>query len=441
MEITVITAAVLGGISLGGGRGSVVKAMLGSVIVLIVSSSLINLGLPSGSTPFALGGILLLGVAIDIRWTKNRHKVLSRVYVSPTFLELPPCPSTQPDAMTSYARNDRLRAVEAIELGELDGPEDVILDSADNLYTGSRRGDIIRFSAPDYAKPEVFVHIGGFPLGLAMDREDALHVCVAGMGLYKVSRDREVTKLSDQTNRSMFSVIDDLRIRLADDLDIAPDGRVFFSEATIRYEVHDWVVDSLESRKNGRILCYDPRTRTTRTVLSGRIFPNGICMVGDGESFLFAETWACRVSRFWFDGPQNGRVEPVVPDLPGYPDNLNIASDGSFWCALAGMRSPVFDLAMRMPDFRRRMARNVASNEWMFPNVNTGCVVKFDLNGRIIESLWDLGGKSHPQITSMREHKGWLYLGGISNNRLGRYRLSNADPNWTSQEAYWGARP
>ena len=164
-------------------------------------------------------------------------------------------------------------------------------------------------------------------------------------------------------------------------------------------------------------------------------------MVGDGKSFLFAETWACRVSRFWFDGPQNGRVEPVVPDLPGYPDNLNIASDGSFWCALAGMRSPVFDLAMRMPDFRRRMARNVASNEWMFPNVNTGCVVKFDLNGRIIESLWDLGGKSHPQITSMREHKGWLYLGGISNNRLGRYRLSNADPNWTSQEAYWGARP
>ena len=438
LEVMVLTAAVLGGISLGGGRGSSLKAMLGAFIVLIVINSLIRLDMPSGSTPLALGLILLVGVAVDIRWTKNRHKLMSRVYVSPTYLSLPTCPSTEPGSASPYALNDRLREVDAIGLEELDGPEDMILDSAGNLYTGSRHGDIIRFLAPDHRTSEVFAHIGGFPLGLAFDKEDSLHACVAGMGLYKVTQNREVIKLSDQTNRSLFSIIDDSRIRLADDLDIASDGRVFFSEATMRYEVQDWVVDALECRSNGRILCYDPRTGLTRTVLSKLIFPNGICMAWDGESLLLAETWACTIKRFWFGGTKKGRVEVVVSDLPGYPDNLNRASDGSFWCALAGMRSPVFDLTQRRPGFRKKMARLIAADEWIFPNVNTGCVIRFDLEGKVLESFWDLGGESHAQITSMREHQGYLYLGGINNNRIGKYRLRDADPKWTSQDSYWG---
>ena len=95
-------------------------------------------------------------------------------------------------------------------------------------------------------------------------------------------------------------------------------------------------------------------------------------------SFLFAETWGCRVSRYWFDGPKAGTVEPVIPDLPGYPDNINRASDGTYWLALVGMRTPSLDLALKMPGFRRRMARRIAPDEWLFPNINTGCVLRFD---------------------------------------------------------------
>ena len=64
----------------------------------------------------------------------------------------------------------------------------------------------------------------------------------------------------------------------------------------------------------------------------------------------------------------------------------------------------------------------------------------FDENGTILDALWDLGGKNHPMITSMREHKGYLYIGGILNNRVGRYRIPNADPNWTGIGSYWGAK-
>ena len=110
---------------------------------------------------------------------------------------------------------------------------------------------------------EVFAHIGGQPLGMAFDRDDNLYVCVGGMGLYRIAPDGLVKLATDETNRSMTSINDDSRLRLADDLDIAPDGRVFFSEATIRYEMHEWAVDSLEARGNGRIICYDPRSNTT----------------------------------------------------------------------------------------------------------------------------------------------------------------------------------
>ena len=48
------------------------------------------------------------------------------------------------------------------------------------------------------------------------------------MGVYSVSPDREIKKLTDKTNRSLTSVIDDDRLSMDDDLDIAPDGRIFF---------------------------------------------------------------------------------------------------------------------------------------------------------------------------------------------------------------------
>ena len=441
LEITILTAVVLGGTSLGGGRGSMFKTFLGVVIVVIITNSLIRLGLRSGASSLVLGTILLLAVAIDVRWLKNRAKLLARSYVSPTYFALPPLQQVSRAPTSPYAINDILSVAEPIGVGEVDGPEDVILDEAGNLYCGSRDGDIIRFLAPDHKRREVYAHIGGSTLGLAFDRQGSLLVCVGGMGLYKVTRAREVIKLSDETTRSWWSIVDDSRMRLADDLDIAPDGRVFFSEATIRYEMHDWIIDALEGRGNGRIICYDPRDGSSKTVISGRQFPNGICMVPDGQSFLFAETWGCRVSRYYFDGPKTGQVEAVIPDLPGYPDNINRASDGNFWCGIIGMRAPAFDLAQKMPKFRRHMVAQIARDEWLYPNMNTGGVIKFDLNGTIVQSLWDGVGERHPQVTSMREHKGYLYLGGIFNNRIGRYKIPGADPEWTAAQAYWGGRP
>lgn len=439
LEIIVVTAAVLGGISLGGGRGSVTKALVGTLIVLLITNGLTTLSAPGGLTRMVLAGILLLAAVVDVRWLKNRQRIISRVYVSPAYQAVPPAPECSHETTGPWRLNNRLRDVELIGVGQVEAPEDVILDANDNLYSGSRHGDIMRFLAPDYKEVEVFAHIGGQPLGLAFDRAGDLNVCVGGMGLYRVKPDRTVERVTDETNRSWHSINDDSRLRLADDLDIADDGRIFFSEATTRYEMHEWPVDGLEARGNGRIVCYDPRDGSTQTVLRGLRFPNGICIASDRQSILFAETWGNCIKRYWFDGPRQGEVAVVIDNLPGYPDNINQASDGNYWLALVGMRSPAYDLALRMPGFRRRMAKRVPMDEWLFPNINTGCVLKFNEQGEVMETLWDLGGENHPMITSMREHKGYLYLGGIANNRIGRYKLPDADPQFDQYGRRWRA--
>ncbi|AWL99569.1 ABC transporter permease [Bradyrhizobium amphicarpaeae] len=438
LEVIVLTATVLGGITLGGGKGSVVKSMVGVLIVLLVTNGLTAMNARGGVNRMALATILLAAAMVDIRWQKNRTRIISKVYVAPTYHALPPPPPTEIGSGGPFEQNDRLRDVSLIGLGRIEAPEDVILDRNDVLYAGSRHGDIIRFFPPDYERMEVFAHIGGQPLGMAFDKQDNLYVCIGGMGLYRITPDGTVEKATDETNRSLYSVNDDSRLRLADDLDITDDGLIFFSEATVRYEMDEWPVDGLEARGNGRIICYDTKTGSTHTALRGLKFPNGVAVASDGQSILFAETFGCSIKRYWFAGPRKGDVEIVMDNLPGYPDNINLASDGNYWLALVGMRSPSLDLAWKMPGFRRRMAKRVPVDEWLFPNINTGCVVKFNEQGKILESFWDLKGLNHPMITSMREHRGYLYLGGIANNRIGRFKLDNADPNFVQYDKRWG---
>ena len=435
LEVVALTAAVLGGTSLGGGRGSVAKSVMGAAAVVVLTNGVIRMGLSSGAGQAVLGFMLTVAVAVDVRWMKNRDKVLSKIYVSPTFVALPDTERTL--KMPSFGLNTRLREAQAIGLGQIEGPEDVILDREGNLYTGTRHGDIVRFFGPDFKRSEVFCHIGGHPLGMAFAKNGDLYTCVGGMGLYSVSPSGELQKLTDETNRSTWSVVDDSRLRLADDLDIAPDGKVYFSEATIRYEMHSWPIDALEGRGNGRIICFDPETKQTKTVLRNLVFPNGMCLAHDGESILFAESWLCRVNRYWITGPKAGTSEVVINDLPGYPDNINRASDGTYWLAIMGMRGRALDLSLKMPGFRKRMARRLPEDEWLYPNINTGCIVKFNDQGVIRETLWDFGGENHPMITSMREDRGSLYIGGITNNRIGKYPLTGVDTNWNAYDSYW----
>ncbi|MFC0243254.1 ABC transporter permease [Rhodopseudomonas telluris] len=438
-EVNALAAAVLGGISLSGGRGTISRALMGAAIIFLLINGLVQLGTHGSLTTAIIGAILLAAVAFNVKFVKNKGKLLQKIYVTPSLVEFEPPASIARDSGTVFAENDRLKNAEAIALDKIEGPEDIILDEDDHLYTVNRNGSIIRFLAPDYEVREEFARIGGRPLGMALDREKNILVCVAGMGVYGVKPDRTVFKVTDETNRTWYRFKDDSRLWLADDLDVAPDGKIYFSDATTRYDLSDWALDGFEGRGNGRIVCHDPATGKTNTVLSNLAFPNGVCVSHDGRSVLWVSTWLCRIYRYWIAGEKAGQLELLVDNLPGYPDNVNRASDGTYWLALVGIRSPVYDLAMADPAFRTRMVKQIPPDEWMCPGINNGCVIKFDDTGRVLESLWDPGGRSHPTITSMREHKGYLYIGGLENNRIGRVKLPNADVNWTGWTSYWAS--
>ena len=65
MEMNVITACVLGGITLEGGRGSIIGAFIGAAIIGVIKNGFILLRIPSAWQTVALGGFLVLACAID----------------------------------------------------------------------------------------------------------------------------------------------------------------------------------------------------------------------------------------------------------------------------------------------------------------------------------------------------------------------------------------
>ncbi len=60
-----VAAAVVGGVSLFGGRGRLVHAAIGALVIAVIANGLGLLGLPSGANYLVTGGVLILAATID----------------------------------------------------------------------------------------------------------------------------------------------------------------------------------------------------------------------------------------------------------------------------------------------------------------------------------------------------------------------------------------
>lgn len=77
MEMDVIAACVLGGVSLVGGRGTVLGAVLGTALMTLVSNSLILLGVPTVWARVFTGLIIIIGTGVSAVQEKQRKNALS----------------------------------------------------------------------------------------------------------------------------------------------------------------------------------------------------------------------------------------------------------------------------------------------------------------------------------------------------------------------------
>ncbi|MBX3357612.1 MAG: ABC transporter permease [Phycisphaeraceae bacterium] len=69
-ELSVIAAAVVGGASLSGGRGSAIGAMLGALVIQLIDNGIVVLGIDSNYTNIVIGMAIVLAVVVD--QTKHR---------------------------------------------------------------------------------------------------------------------------------------------------------------------------------------------------------------------------------------------------------------------------------------------------------------------------------------------------------------------------------
>lgn len=67
LEVTMITAAVIGGASIFGGKGSMIKSMLGLAFIYILRNGMTAYRIDSYVQQIVLGIILILAIIIDIR--------------------------------------------------------------------------------------------------------------------------------------------------------------------------------------------------------------------------------------------------------------------------------------------------------------------------------------------------------------------------------------
>jgi len=75
LELRVIAAAVIGGTSLLGGRGSMIGIFLGGLIIIVLENALSLVRLPYEWTYVFFGLVILISVLLDLFITKVKVKV------------------------------------------------------------------------------------------------------------------------------------------------------------------------------------------------------------------------------------------------------------------------------------------------------------------------------------------------------------------------------
>ena len=166
-------------------------------------------------------------------------------------------------------------------------------------------------------------------------------------------------------------------IRFANDLDIAVEGTIYFTDSSRKFSCNKTMLNFYEHRPNGSLLAYNPKTQKTTPLLAGLYFSNGVAINPD--------------QTFWIDlvqGPESRRR---------------------------------IDWLLPQPFLRRVLLRIPRSLRPSFSPI--GFVLGVNFNGEVVMDLRDPTGTTFAKITSVIEHNNTLYFGTISEKAIGCFSL------------------
>lgn len=311
-----------------------------------------------------------------------------------------------------FAANDRLAAAVGFDLGGYTGPEDAALGVDGFIYATTREGAVLRVSADDDV--ELVSRAFGAPLGIEAGPDGALYVADAFQGLKRLSL--------DGTTETLLERVGDHILVYADDVAVAGDGSVYFSEASTKFGAlayHDTLdaslLDIMEHAGKGFVAVYEPASGSARVLVDGLNFANGVA-VDEGETFLLiAETGSYRILKHWLQGPDAGTTEVVLDNLPGFPDNINRGFDGRYWVGLVSPRNALLDAMSDRPFVRKILQRMPV---FLRPKpVDSTHVVAIDGDGNVLVDLQDAAAR-FPMATGVLETETRLYLTTVTGGRL-----------------------
>ncbi len=325
-------------------------------------------------------------------------------------------PASPPKLTGALASNTELTKTHLLGANLLQGPEGLAIDQGGFIYTGTRDGNIYRIDPHKESGSGGIIKIGntgGRPLGIVIYPNGRLIIADMTRGLLAMDLQGNVEILTNSADGRRFGMLDDV--------DVASDGKVYFSEATFKYGVENFQLDVLENRPNGRLLVYDPQTHLTTTLMKELYFGNGVALSKNEDFVLVAESSRYRISRYWLKGKNRGKSDTFCDNLPGFPDNLSRSGDGHFWVAIASPRDTLIDFLHRYPTLKKLIAK-LPKSVWA-KQKKYGLVLKVDDNGRIEKSFHDAKASVVYGITTVEQFGNTLFFGTYEGSWIGRLNL------------------
>ncbi|XP_042909345.1 adipocyte plasma membrane-associated protein [Parasteatoda tepidariorum] len=354
--------------------------------------------------------------------------------------------------------NELLDATERLHENALHWPESfAVLNN--KIYTGLGDGRIVEVSGKKITDVTRIgsdcagqheEHICGRPLGMTFNKAGLLYVADAYHGIFTVD-----VKTGKKNNiLPSKTVVDGLPLFLLNNIALdEKEQALYISQSSTKWNLSHVIVSFMEHESSGRLLKFDLKTKGVTVLLKDLSFPNGVELTHDGSAVLVAECFKNSIFKYFIQGPKKGTktVLPVV--FPGEPDNISRNKRGTYWVALAGARSlekpslgdnlagkplvrrailyihkvltaPIANLMQYLPyDWAKDTAFELGTARIIADHiVDSGAVVEFDDNGKIIKFIHSPTGKvSH--LSEALEHNGHLYLGSWRNHYIGKLKL------------------
>ena len=319
-------------------------------------------------------------------------------------LLLQPCAAARPVPRTATIIDGSQSLHLPLRGSLLRGPESVAFDGdGAGPYSGVSDGRVLKWNglarrwstyaySPGYnakactasrTRPaEVTESTCGRPLGLRFHYKSGnLYIADAYKGLMRVGPGGgKATVLANE--------VDGVPLRFTNGVDVDQvTGEVFFTDSSTNYQrsQHERVTATGDS--TGRLMKYDPKTKSVTVLQSGISYPNGLAISADRTHLVVALTGPCKLMRYWIKGPKAGTSEPLA-DLPGYPDNVRADLKGGFWVAL----------------HREKMELPFGPDSHLL-------AVRINADGQVVQVM--KGSKSVRQTEVVEREGGKLYMGSV----------------------------